>query len=141
VQTSTVTVAVLDPDAPAAATVRPADVDITTTRGSGPGGQKRNKTETCVIATHRPTGVTVRVDNERSQHDNRRLAMQLLGARVAAAAHEAHTTRLNANRAEQVGSGERGDKIRTYRVRDDQVTDHRTGRKWRLAVWMRGEWA
>ena len=140
VQTSTVTVAVLDPDAAGAVTVREQDVDITTARGSGPGGQKRNKTETCVIATHRPSGLQVRIDNERSQIQNRRLAMQVLRARLTAADEDRRVRETNDLRRQQVGSGMRGDKIRTLRVRDNIVTDHRNGAKWRLDAWLRGEW-
>ena len=140
VQTSTVTVAVLDPAAPGTPAVAERDVEIVTARGSGPGGQKRNKTETCIIATHRPTGMQVRIDNERSQHQNRRIALQVLAARLAAAATDRSVRAENELRRDQVGSGERGDKVRTYRVRDDLVTDHRTGKKQRLAAWLRGEW-
>lgn len=140
IQTSTVTVAVLDPDAAGAATVREQDVEIATVRGSGPGGQKRNKTETCVIATHRPTGVQVRIDNERSQQQNRRLAMQVLRARIAAADEDRKVRETNDLRRQQVGSGMRGDKVRTYREKDNLVTDHRSGAKWLLDAWLRGAW-
>lgn len=140
VQTSTVTVAVLDPDAAGGVDVREQDVEITTARGSGPGGQKRNKTESCVIATHKPSGLTVRIDNERSQSQNRRLAMQVLRARLTAADEDKRVRETNDLRRQQVGSGMRGDKIRTLRVRDNLVTDHRTSKKWRLDAWLRGEW-
>lgn len=130
----------LDPDAAGTVAVREQDVDITTARGSGPGGQKRNKTETCIIATHRPTGLQVRIDNERSQHQNRRLAMQVLRARLTAADEDRRMRDANDLRRQQVGSGMRGDKIRTYRSRDNLVTDHRNGAKWRLDAWLRGEW-
>ncbi len=140
VQTSTVTVAVLDPEASTTARVREQDVEITTARGSGPGGQKRNKTESCVIATHRPSGMVVRVDNERSQSQNRRLALDVLSARLAAQETETRERARERDRRQQVGSGMRGDKIRTYRERDNLVTDHRSGSKGRLDVWQRGEW-
>jgi peptide chain release factor 1 len=139
VQTSTVTVAVLVP-ATSSAVFREADVDVTTARGTGPGGQKRNKTESCVIARHRPSGVLVRIDNERSQQQNRRIAMQVLAARLQAATEERRVGDENARRRQQVGSGQRGDKVRTYRVRDDVVTDHRSNRKWRLTRWLDGQW-
>lgn len=139
VQTSTVTVAVLDPDAPTRFKLNEADVDIQTTRGSGPGGQHRNKTDSCVVATHRPSGLTVRVDM-RSQHQSRSTALQILAARIAEAEEErARSARANDRKA-QVGSGMRGDKIRTYRAQDDRVTDHRTNASWSLKTWLRGQW-
>ena len=140
VQTSTVTVAVLDPDAVVGQVLNHQDVDIVTARGSGPGGQKRNKTESCIIATHRPSGLSVRIDNERSQHQNRAMAHKVLAARL----YDAERSRINAARKQdrqaQVGSGQRGDKVRTYRTQDDQVTDHRTGLKTRLSQWYNGNW-
>lgn len=140
VQTSTVTVAVLDPDAIAGVALNHADVEITTTRGSGPGGQNRNKTESCVVAVHRPTGLTVRIDNERSQHQNRATAYKLLAARLYEAERERAFNERVKDRKSQVGSGMRGDKVRTYRTQDDQVNDHRTGQRWRLKDWVKGEW-
>lgn len=138
VHTSTVTVAVLPLDEATEQSLPVGEVEITTTRGSGPGGQHRNTTDSCVIARHKPTGLTVRIDG-RSQHANRRLAMELLAGKVAEAAGKRQEAARNADRRKQVGSGERGDKIRTYRVRDDQITDHRSGRKMKLSAWLRGE--
>lgn len=139
VQTSTVTVAVLDPDAPVRFKLNEADVDIQTTRGSGPGGQHRNKTDSCVVATHKPSGLTVRVDM-RSQHQSRSVALQILGARLADAEEDRARNARASARKEQVGSGMRGDKVRTYRSQDDRVTDHRTNRTWSLKSWSRGQW-
>ena len=140
VHTSTVTVAVLDPDDVAGVALDPRDVELTTTRGSGAGGQKRNKTETCVIAVHRPSGLSVRIDNERSQHQNRAVALKVLAAQLYQLAREQATGAKNDDRKRQVGSGQRGDKVRTYRTQDDQVTDHRTGLKTRLRKWYGGDW-
>lgn len=140
VQTSTVTVAVLDPDAVAGQVLNPRDVDIVTTRGSGPGGQNRNKIESCVIATHRPTGLSVRIDNERSQHQNKAMAYKVLAARLYDAERERAFAEREKERRQQVGTGMRGDKVRTYRQQDDQVNDHRTGQRWRLQDWVRGIW-
>lgn len=139
-QTSTITVAVLDPDSPIGDSLRHSDVDITTTRGSGPGGQNRNKTDSCVIATHRPTGLQVRIDNERSQHQNKAIAYKVLAARLYEAEREKSLVSREKDRKQQVGTGMRGDKVRTYRTQDDLVTDHRTGTKFRLSAWMRGDW-
>jgi len=140
VHTSTVTVAVLDPDVIVGTPVNNNDIEITTTRGSGPGGQNRNMTESCVIATHVPTGIQVRIDNERSQHQNKALAMKLIAARLYEAERERLTLERDSLRRDQVGSGMRGDKVRTYRMQDDQVTDHRTGQRWRLKNWRKGQW-
>ena len=140
VHTSTVTVVVLDPHDPSVVALNERDVDIVTTRGSGPGGQNRNKTESCVIATHRASGVQVRIDNERSQHQNKAIALRMLATKLAAVERERCETDRARERKEQAGSGMRGDKVRTYRSQDDQVTDHRTGQKWKLSRWMKGDW-
>lgn len=140
VHSSTITVAVLDPDAPVGARLDLRDVEVTTTRGSGPGGQNRNKVESCVIATHRPSGLSVRIDNERSQHQNKALAYQVLAARLYQAASEGAKAERDRLRHDQVGSGQRGDAVRTYREQDDQVIDRRTGKKASLKKWRKGEW-
>ena len=133
------TVAVLDPEDGERFKLNEADVEIRTTRGSGPGGQHRNKTDSCVIATHTPTGMSVRIDSK-SQHQNRALALQVLAARLADEAAERNRFARDASRKEQMGSGMRGDKVRTYRSQDDRVTDHRTNRTWSLKAWTRGTW-
>lgn len=140
VQTSTITVAVMDPEvAERASPIAMNDVDIQTVRGSGPGGQHRNKTESCVVATHKPSGTSVRIDG-RSQSQNKQAALRLLASRVFAVNEERAAQQRVIERQRQVGSGMRGDKIRTYRTQDDQVNDHRTGQRWRLRDWMRGSW-
>lgn len=115
------------------------DIDYTMKRGSGPGGQNRNKVESCVVAVHRPTGLSVKID-ARDQHKNKALATRLLVERI----RERESNRQNADRhaarKQQVGSGMRGDKRRTYRSRDDVVVDHVTGMKWKLSRWIKGEW-
>jgi len=139
VQTSTVTVAVLSiPETPEGLNLN--DVEITTTKGDGPGGQHRNKTESAVIAIHRPTGIKVRIESDRSQHKNKATALAVLAAKVAEVGAMKGRNEVNQSRRQQVGSGERGDKVRTYRQRDNQVNDHRTGQHWQLNRWMAGEW-
>lgn len=119
----------LRPDQPLRLAER--DIETFTTRDSGPGGQHRNTTDSCVVMRHRPTGIEAK-SATKSQHRNRIMARQMLEARVAAFyAGKAKATETDQRRA-MVGSGMRGDKVKTYRVRDDQVTDHRTGRKLRL---------
>jgi peptide chain release factor 1 len=140
VQTSTITVAVLAEPRQIELTIRPDDVDVETMRGSGAGGQHRNKTDSVVRARHCPTGIEVRVESERSQHQNKELAMRVLAARVAAQAQSAAQGERAADRRRQVGSGMRGDKRRTIREQDDQVTDHVDGRTWRFKAYARGYW-
>jgi peptide chain release factor 1 len=140
IHTSTVTVAVLPEPSEAELRLNPADLEWDTARGTGPGGQARNKTESAVIVTHHPSGVTVRCDTSRSQHQNRSTALSMLRARLLDAQRLAAVRAENDARRGQVGSGMRGDKIRTIRTQDDTVTDHRTGRHWRYRDYVRGEW-
>jgi peptide chain release factor 1 len=140
VHTSTVTVAVLREPSEQEVRISPADVEITTARGTGPGGQARNKTESAVIVTHKPTGMVVRCDLTRSQPQNRSMALGMLRARLLDAKQSAATRAENDARRAQVGSGMRGDKIRTIRSQDDTVTDHRTGVRMRFRDYERGEW-
>jgi peptide chain release factor 1 len=140
VHTSTITVAVLTEPPCAEAAIRPDDVDVETMRGSGAGGQHRNKTDSAVRARHRPTGIEVRCESERSQHRNRELAMRVLAARVAELARSAVHGERAADRRRQIGSGMRGDKRRTIRTQDDQVVDHVDGRSWRFKAYARGDW-
>lgn len=132
VHTSTVTVAVLQDQGIVTPALRDADIRERITKGTGPGGQNRNKRETAVILTHLPTGIEVKAEAERTQEGNRRVAMATLRERVAAhyagAAHSAQ----NQERKAQVGCGARGDKRRTYR--SDGVTDHITGKRAPLAM-------
>lgn len=123
--------------------VRPLDsseVDIKTTRGSGPGGQHRNRTDSCVVATHIPTGMVVRID-ARSQHQNKALALKILASRVAEKNSLAAVAARADIRKRQVGMGCKADKRRTYRFQDDAITDHITGKGWNLRKWFRGDWA
>lgn len=139
VHTSTVTVAVLCPSKDSV-DINVRDVEFTTTKGSGPGGQNRNKVESCVIAKHVPTGIIVRCENERSQHQNKQQALRELSVRVGELQRQTLLSAENADRKQQVGSGMRGDKIRTYREQDDIIADHRSGKKLNLKRWRRGEW-
>lgn len=131
VHTSTVTVAVLQSHEATAPVIRDCDIRERITRGQGPGGQNRNKRETCVVLSHLPTGIKVKAEVERTQESNRRVAMATLRERVAAHyAGEAHASQNHVRKA-QVGCGARGDKRRTYRA--DGVTDHVTGKRAQLA--------
>ena len=141
VQTSTITVAVLDMinEWDHNHELNMQEVDITTTKGSGPGGQHRNKTESCVVVTHKPTGIVIRIDSK-SQHQNKALALKILKSKLVEIKENQVQVQANQIRKEQVGSGMRGDKIRTYREKDDVVIDHRSDSKWSLNNWLRGNW-
>lgn len=140
VQTSTITVAVVKKITELQLYIDPNDLEWKTCRGSGPGGQHRNKTESAVQLTHLPTKVSVRCESERSQHRNRESALDILRAKL----YDAQTQKINnaaaSERKQQVGSGMRGDKRRTIRVQDGQVNDHITGKKWALKQYLRGDW-
>ena len=136
--TSTITVAVLEEPSEHELHIDPRDLDESFTRGSGKGGQHRNKTDTCVVLRHRPSGISVRVDGGRSQHVNRQTAMGVLRARLKAEQDGRATEGRNASRRRQVGSGMRGDKVRTVAVQRDSVTDHNTGRSTKAKSYLRG---
>jgi peptide chain release factor 1 len=128
-----VTVAVLHPEQVRASRVslREQDIDVRVTRDTGPGGQHRNKTESCVVMTHKPTGIQAKAA-AKCQHQNRREARAVLEERVAAFYAGSKAQELAGERRKQVGTGQRGDKVRTYRTQDDTVVDQRTGKKARL---------
>lgn len=140
VQTSTVTVAVLPEPDPVQLRIPESDLEWTTCRGSGPGGQKRNKTESAVQVTHVPTGTVVRCESERSQHQNRATALASLRARLWQVGQERADAERGQDRRQQIGSGMRGDKRRTVRCQDGVVSDHVTGRRWNLREYLKGEW-
>lgn len=121
------------------AALRERDIDITACRGSGAGGQARNKTSNAIQATHRPTGLQVRVESSRSQAQNRAAALALLAARLDEQAQVQQAAAATADRRRQVGSGQRGDKVRTIRVQDGQVTHHPTGRRVPFSRYERGD--
>lgn len=139
-QTSTITVAVLPEPTGYEITLNESDIEWQYMRGSGKGGQNRNKLETAVRATHKPSGFVVRVETERMREQNRNLARQHLKALLLAKKKQEVTSRENLSRKEQVGSGMRGDKIRTIRCQDDTVTCHITGNKITYKEYYKGIW-
>lgn len=140
VHTSTVTVAVLDEPTEREVVIADRDLEFTATRGSGAGGQNRNKVETVAVLRHKPTGIVVRCETERSQHRNRDMAMRWLRAKLWALQRETSGNARAADRKGQVGSGMRGDKRRTIRAQDDNVVDHVSGRRWKMREYLSGEW-
>lgn len=130
VHTSTVSVAVLPMVEPREVNINPNDLEVTFSRAGGPGGQNVNKVETAVRLHHKPTGIVVSSREERSQHANREKALEVLRAKLYEIEKLRATGSLTDLRREQIGTGERAEKIRTYNFPDDRITDHRIGKKW-----------
>jgi peptide chain release factor 1 len=141
VHSSTLTVVVLPEPRVTEVHLDERDLEWSTCRGSGDGGQHLQKTESAVMLHHVPSGLRVRCESERSQHQNRATALGVLRARLFERAEAANRReRVEARRA-QASSGERGDKRRTIRTQDDSVVDHVTGQRWTLRAYLRGDWS
>jgi len=130
IHTSTASVAVLPIRAKPKFEISPADIDMEFSRSGGAGGQNVNKVETAVRLIHRPTGIDVRSSSERSQLGNREKAMQILSAKLEQLHDEEEARKHAAERKSQIGTGDRSEKIRTYNILQDRVTDHRINESW-----------
>ena len=125
IQTSTVTVAVLPEAEEVEIEVNPADIKIESCKSSGAGGQHINKTESAVRLTHKPTGLVIECDQERSQLQNKERALKILYTKLYDMKQRAQDEMIASTRKSQVGSGDRSEKIRTYNYPQSRITDHR----------------
>lgn len=132
IHTSTATVAVLPEAEEVDIEINPADLEISTMRASGAGGQHVNTTDSAVQLVHKPTGVTVYCADERSQHKNRAKAMTVLRSRLLKAKEEEEHAKYAAERKGQIGTGDRSERIRTYNFPQGRLTDHRIGENFSL---------
>ncbi len=130
VHTSTASVAILPLHEKSEITINPQDLEIEFSRSGGAGGQNVNKVETAVRIIHKPSGIDVRCTSERSQQKNREKALQILSAKLTREIQEKEQASLAKERRDQIGTGSRSEKIRTYNVLQDRVTDHRIKKTW-----------
>jgi peptide chain release factor 1 len=130
VHTSTASVAILPIRKKVNFVINPADIEMEYSRSGGKGGQNVNKVETAVRLIHKPTGIDVRSTNERSQLANREQAMSILAAKLQALEEEKEAKKYSGVRKEQIGTGDRSEKIRTYNFPQDRITDHRIKKSW-----------
>jgi len=129
VHTSTASIAIMPEVEEKQVNINPGDLEVSTFRSSGPGGQNVNKVETAVRIAHKPTGIVVSSQVGRSQLANKERAMAALRAKLYENQVQEEQIKLGKLRRHQIGSGDRSEKIRTYNFPDDRITDHRIGKK------------
>ncbi len=130
VHTSTASVAILPMRKKVQFEINPADLEFETSRAGGKGGQNVNKVESAVRVIHKPTGLWVRSTVERSQNANKEKAIGILKAKLLALKQEEEAKKLSSDRKGQIGTADRSEKIRTYNILQDRITDHRIKRSW-----------
>lgn len=128
VHTSIVSVAILALPPVCKSELKQSDIEVQTTRGSGPGGQHRNKNDTAVKIIHKPTGLQIYM-NGKSQHQNKKQGLRILTEKVRQYYQSEATEKYNSNRHQQLGTKGRGNKIRTYNFKKHRVVDHQLGTK------------
>ena len=138
-QTSIITVAIVNPNDKLKFNFNRNEVDKQYIRSSGSGGQNVNRRSTCVQLTHLPTGIQVKCQDTRDQFKNEEIAWQRLEERLKSIEEEKWNQKKYQNRLDQVGSGSRSDKKRSYRIKEDLVIDHETGKQCSFKDFSRGK--
>jgi peptide chain release factor 1 len=130
IHTSTASVAILPKVEATKVKINPQDLKIDVARSSGPGGQNVNKRSTAVRITHLPTNIVVFSQTERSQPQNKEIALAILRAKLFEMKQNEQMSQLSAERRAQIGTADRSEKIRTYNFPQNRITDHRLGKSW-----------